>query len=150
MNIIFWRARVNWRAYVEPEWPNLNVLITHHTEIALSITQARTLNFWSCKGSQLSTYYHTIYGRHHTWKCLAKALGGTSFMCSLLGRYHIAVGIIKGIYHTWYLMWLDHSGSKPFICTPGWKLPLYIFLAYVYVRNGTATQGHSLMCIYIL
>ena len=45
-------------------------------------------------------------------------------MCSLLGRYHIAVGIIKGIYHTWYcihndLMGLDHSGSKPFICTPG-------------------------------
>jgi len=52
---------------------------------------------------------------------MLKALGGTSFMCSLLGMYHtgssyhIAVRIIR--YHTWYcndLMGLVHSGSHPF------------------------------------
>ena len=47
---------------LEPEWSNLDVLITHHTELVLQnwkcITgnyEDRTLNFWSCMGSQLST-----------------------------------------------------------------------------------------------
>jgi len=58
------RCRVSIIEGLEPEWSNLNVLITNRTEIChwKCITEnyeGRTLNFWSCMSSQLGTYYHT-------------------------------------------------------------------------------------------
>ena len=47
---------------------------------------------WSCMGSQLGTYYHTSI-----WQPGNAMLTGTSFMCSLLGRYHTGSIILQWV-----------------------------------------------------